>query len=338
MIFFRIQPLYMKLNYLMLTDKNIQSFFVMLCMLALFSACNPDKQYDPENTPAGETDFECSDDSAIEKAHNAPKTASFYKTLKNGIRMHVYDYNPKMPHPDIGDIIQLHMDYYHKDSLLFSSREVPGDFKMQINEPKYPGSVYYGLLQLHKNDSAELIVEATGFYKYTKDLIKLPEFIELSDSLRFFVRVVDVIRQTEFQDMQEEKLEDIRRKEVSDIRKYMIDHELDAKEMGDRIFREIHTKGKGQEIQGDSKVRIHYIGMFLNDTPFSDTKKDGKPFTFDMSKNQVIPGLEKGLSGVREGSRLTLIIPFDEAYGSHKEGPIPPYSTLVFNIEVLEVK
>ncbi|MGM0649330.1 MAG: FKBP-type peptidyl-prolyl cis-trans isomerase [Bacteroidota bacterium] len=307
-------------------------------MAALFGACKSDKQYDPDDTPVQETDIEYSVDTTKEKGHKAPKNASFYKTLKNGIRMHVYDYNPKMPYPDIGDIVQLHMDYYHKDSLLFSSREVPGDFKMQINKPKYPGSVYYGLLQLHKNDSAELIVEATGFFKYTKDLVKLPEFIEMSDSLRFFVRIVDVIRQSEFQAMENEKLEDARRKEDSDIRKYMLEHELDAEEIGDRIYRIIHTKGKGQEIQPDSKVSIHYIGLFLNETPFSDTKKDGKPFTFDMSKSQVIPGLEKGLTGVREGSRLTLIIPFDEAYGPHQEGPIPPYSTLVFNIEVLDVK
>jgi len=70
----------------------------------------------------------------------------------------------------------------------------------------------------------------------------------------------------------------------------------------------------------------------------SVVNEEKPPFTFDMGKNTVIPGLEKGLIGVKKNGKLTLIVPFDQAYGPHQEGPIPPYSTLVFNIEVLKVE
>jgi FKBP-type peptidyl-prolyl cis-trans isomerase FkpA len=322
----------------MLTKKTCIAGIFFLGWIVITTSCKPDKRYDVNETPAIDSGVNKLEKKDTASHPGSPAPAPFYKRLKNGIRLHVYAYHPNLPYADIGDVLHLHMDYYLKDSLLFSSREVPGDFKMMLTKPKYPGSINYGLLQMHEKDSAEFIVEATDFFTYTKELVNIPDFVSPGDSLRFFVKIIDLIPNTEFQTKQDKIIEEARRKENSDIKKYMLEHDINAEQIGDRIYREIHVQGNGPAINQDSRVTIHYIGLFLNDSPFSDTKKEGRPFTFDMGKNTVIPGLEKGLIGVKENGKLTLIVPFDQAYGPHQEGPIPPYSTLVFNIEVLRVE
>ncbi|MEA3449173.1 MAG: FKBP-type peptidyl-prolyl cis-trans isomerase [Bacteroidota bacterium] len=317
--------------------KTTIASLVLLGWLTITTSCKPDKRYDADKAIATDSSFNETGTKDTTPQQYGPKPAPFYKTLKNGIRQHVHAYHPNNPYPNIGDVLHLNMDYYINDSLLFSSVEVPGTFKMMLNKPKYQGSINYGLLQMHEKDSAEFIVEASGFFTYTKELINIPDFVSPGDSIRFFVKIIDIVPNTEFQTTQEKKIADARQQENSNIKKYMLEHDIEATNIGDRIYREIHSQGKVQEIDEDSRVTIHYIGLFLNDSPFSDTKKEGKPFTFDMGKSIVIPGLEKGLSGVKENSKLTLIIPFEQAYGPYQEGPIPPYSTLVFKIEVLKV-
>ncbi|MFO7880233.1 MAG: FKBP-type peptidyl-prolyl cis-trans isomerase [Bacteroidales bacterium] len=317
-----------------------------LAVLLMFSiACKNSSRYDAEKslsekdsikTPTTDSLSIKSDSTEKNEADDSSKR--FFRTLKNGIRMHVHDYHPENPYPEFGDVLQMSMDYYHKDSLLFTTGEVPGAFKMQMIKPRYPGSIYYGLLQLHEKDSAEFILEAAGFFRYTRELVRLPDFIEKGDSLRFFVKIDKIIPADVYQSEQELKIKDKRKKEQSDIRKYILNHDLEPDLLQGGIYRQIHLQGEGEKITPHSRVSIHYIGLFVDDVPFSDTKKDGRPFTFNMSEEQVIPGLETGLADVREGSKLTLIIPFDQAYGQYKEGPVPPYATLVFNIEVLDVR
>ncbi|HKK67024.1 MAG TPA: hypothetical protein VJ946_02390, partial [Bacteroidales bacterium] len=156
----------------------------------------------------------------------------YYKTLKNGIRMHMHHYNPTGPYPDIGDVVHLHMDYYLNDSLLFTSRDFPGDFKMQIIKPKYRGSIYYALLQLHENDSAELLVEASGFYRYTRELVKLPGFIGRDDSLRFHIRNRKVVPAELYHHKKSGKIREHIKQENSDINKYLLSHDLKAEKIG----------------------------------------------------------------------------------------------------------
>ena len=305
-------------------------------VIFIFACKSENKKYDPENTPAKEEIKKAQADSI--KSIKAPEKASFYKKLNNEIRYHIYDYHPKNSYPDIGDVLFMDLKYFYHDSLVYSSALVPDDFKMRLRKPSYPGSIYTGFLQLHEKDSAEFIIKAGDFFKKTRKLVKIPEGIKPNDSLRFFVRLIRIKPESKYLSELENKYEERRKVENSDIKKYIIKKELNPEVLDDRIRREIHVKGSGKRISENSAVKIHYTGLFLNDKVFSDTRSDKKPFTFRMGQEQVIQGLEKGLLDVKKGSKLTLIIPFEEAYGHEKQGPIAPYSTLVFRIEVIDVK
>ena len=100
----------------------------------------------------------------------------------------------------------------------------------------------------------------------------------------------------------------------------------------------ITNKGTGTiKPNAGDKVEVHYTGKFLNDTVFDSSYKRGKPLPFYIGKGMVIKGWDEGIAMLNEGDKATFIIPPEIGYGNQKMGPIPPNSTLIFNLELLEV-
>jgi len=95
--------------------------------------------------------------------------------------------------------------------------------------------------------------------------------------------------------------------------------------------------GDGAEAGPGSTVTVHYEGWLPNGTKFDSSRDRGEPSTFGL--NQVIQGWREGIPGMRVGGRRKLVIPSNLAYGSSGAGGgmIPPYSTLVFDVELLGV-
>lgn len=96
--------------------------------------------------------------------------------------------------------------------------------------------------------------------------------------------------------------------------------------------------GTGAEAKSGDTVVVHYIGTLQNGTEFDNSNKRGEPFSFTIGEGRVIKGWEEGLVGMKVGGQRILVIPPALAYGENGIGPIPPNSTLVFAIELLEVK
>ena len=97
--------------------------------------------------------------------------------------------------------------------------------------------------------------------------------------------------------------------------------------------------GKGIEINNHFKITVNYRGTLENGNEFDSSFKRKQPFVFQIGLRQVIPGWEKGLMGMRVGGKRTLKIPPNLGYGSKGAGDlIPPNSTLIFDIEIIDVK
>jgi FKBP-type peptidyl-prolyl cis-trans isomerase len=96
--------------------------------------------------------------------------------------------------------------------------------------------------------------------------------------------------------------------------------------------------GDGVEVKKGDTVSVHYIGTLQDGTEFDNSKKRGQPFEFTVGGGQVIKGWDEGLVGMKVGGSRILVIPAEMAYGERGIGPIPPNATLVFAIELIEVK
>ncbi len=101
---------------------------------------------------------------------------------------------------------------------------------------------------------------------------------------------------------------------------------------------EVLVEGDGEKPSKDNQVTVHYEGRLIDGTVFDSSVKRGEPATFGVS--QVIPGWTEALQMMPKGSKYRLYIPEHLAYGAtpHPGGPIEPYSTLVFDVELLDVK
>lgn len=96
--------------------------------------------------------------------------------------------------------------------------------------------------------------------------------------------------------------------------------------------------GTGEEVATGSSVSVNYTGA-LTDGKVFDTSLGKQPFSFQVGTGQVIKGWDEGLLGMKVGGKRRLTIPSDKAYGAYGAGGvIPPNATLIFDIELLEVK
>jgi FKBP-type peptidyl-prolyl cis-trans isomerase FklB len=99
---------------------------------------------------------------------------------------------------------------------------------------------------------------------------------------------------------------------------------------------EVLATGEGEKPTAASTVRTHYHGSFISGDVFDSSVDRGQPAEFPVSG--VIPGWTEALQLMTEGSKWRLYVPYNLAYGEQgSQGAIPPYSTLVFDVELLAI-
>ena len=113
-----------------------------------------------------------------------------------------------------------------------------------------------------------------------------------------------------------------------------------------QLIRQDDVMGTGAEAQSGRVVTVHYTGWLYDQTrpdrkgnKFDSSRDRNEPFSFNLGAGEVIRGWDEGVAGMKVGGRRTLTIPPDMGYGARGAGGvIPPNSTLLFDVELLEVK
>ncbi|MEN9636957.1 MAG: hypothetical protein RL077_5361 [Verrucomicrobiota bacterium] len=99
---------------------------------------------------------------------------------------------------------------------------------------------------------------------------------------------------------------------------------------------EILKAGEGAFPKANDSVQVHYTGKLLDGTVFDSSVQRGKPADFQL--DQVIPGWTEGIQKVNKGGKIKLYVPPQLAYGDEGNQGIPPSSTLIFEVELLDIK
>ena len=100
---------------------------------------------------------------------------------------------------------------------------------------------------------------------------------------------------------------------------------------------EVLTEGNGATPAASDKVEVHYTGKLIDGTVFDSSVERGVPAMFGVT--QVIPGWVEALQLMKEGDKWQLFIPYNLAYGERGAGAqIPPFATLIFDVELIKVK
>jgi FKBP-type peptidyl-prolyl cis-trans isomerase FkpA len=228
----------------------------------------------------------------------------------------------------------------------WDQRPKDGIHKILLRPSSFKGSLEDALPMMSKGDSASFIVSADSFYLKTMGMPQLPPNLVPGDKIVMNVKLVEikdaktVAAEREKQKSEnEKKFAELEMKSKTDLEKYLVDNKITVKPTESGLYYIEVKKGKGPKIMPGDTVQCWYKGMFLDGTVFNDNTKEPAPIEFPVGVERLIRGWDEGIPKMNVGGKAKLICPYMLAYGPRGDGQmIPPFSTLVFEIEIVGVK
>ena len=242
--------------------------------------------------------------------------------------------------PVEGDFLDVIMVYGLEDSILFDSRDIPD--QQQRNVPMmasvHKADIYEGLAMMHVGDSATFKLVADSVWLKLFRMPKVPPGMDSVDYIYFHVTMNEIINAEEMQAKQEEEQREFREAEKGMRDAYLAANYPDATPTESGLYYIRTNKGSGAKPVPGQTVLVHYTGMLVDGTKFDSSVDRGTPFEFTLGEGRVIQGWDEGLAMMQKGDKGILVIPSDLGYGSRGTGIITPFSTLVFEVELIDFK
>lgn len=231
-----------------------------------------------------------------------------------------------------------------KDSILFDNRKFNSPVQILISKPLYKGDITEGISMMGIGDSASFIISADSFF--TKNINQaLPPFIKAGSKLNFEIKLNKILTKAEYElqiaeakAKQDSLVQKMKNEEPLTMDKFIKDSNLKGRKTSTGLFISETKKGTGAKPSKGNKVKVHYTGKFLNGQVFDSSVERNEPFEFTLGNSEVIKGWDEGIALLNKGAKAILVIPSNIAYGDMGSGPIPPYATLIFEVELIDFK
>lgn len=261
-----------------------------------------------------------------------------YKKTDSGLYYKLHTINKEAASPILGNILTVEMRYYTKDTILFDG--AGRSFPLRLDKPQYQGDFTEGFSLMHIGDSATFIVSADSLFLKTFRLKSLPPFIDSGSMMYFDIKLLKIQTEEELKKEKEIELAQLKAKESLDLENYIKKNNIKAKPLKSGLYYISLKNGKGFRAKAGKTVKVHYTGKFLDGKKFDSSydHPDKKPIEFKLGQGSVIKGWDEGIALMRTGGKATFIIPSYLAYGDRGRGGIPPFSSLVFEVELINVK
>lgn len=228
------------------------------------------------------------------------------------------------------------------------------DIFARVTDDWFPGGINEALLMMHEGDKAVFGISADSVAKYMEPS-QMPQSYKAGEGMRYYyeINLTHILSKEDIAKREADyiaEMEQHKAEEQQLIDKYVADNKIITKPNENGLYVVVKKNGTGKKSAKGSTISVNYAGYLLNGKLFdtnieSIAKANGgpdnghfQPFALTLGHGMVIAGWEEGLLGLNKGSKVQLIIPSSMAYGANGAGPnIPPYSPLVFDVEVLAV-
>ncbi|MDD3860420.1 MAG: FKBP-type peptidyl-prolyl cis-trans isomerase [Bacteroidales bacterium] len=236
------------------------------------------------------------------------------------------------------DVLELVLSYQTEDGkVLFNSTTSERKYMRKVSKPAHSGGSFEdGLMLLSVGDSATFRIHGDSFLRYSMLYSKIPKEISLDDYIIVNIRVLDIVEREEFDEILSDRYHESEEVEMEILANYLKNANIMTKPTESGLYYIETQKGTGVQAEPGKRVSVHYT-LTLIDGQFIETSLDKEPFSFTLGQNKVIPAWEEGICYMKEGGKATIISPSKLAYGNQKIENILPYSTLVFEVELIKV-
>jgi len=256
------------------------------------------------------------------------------KQTPKGIRYHVIDRKiGNLQYVEINDYVTVRLyTYNYKDSLLAFQ-----EIKDALMEPATsPVDIRDVVPYLAVGDSAVCYLKVDTLVKYAGR--SMPAYLPLGTDVKHCLKVVKSKKKADFELEQSQAGQAQRDTDKSIIANYNQANNLKTMVTASGLHCIVTQQGTGAKPTKGQKVTVHYRGTLLSGKEFDSSYSRNQPFSFTLGMAQVIKGWDEGVALLNGGSKATLLIPSDLAYGTAGAGSdIPPSSVLKFEIELLDI-
>lgn len=234
------------------------------------------------------------------------------------------------------DILSVYFNYRNGDSSFNKSGEA-APIDIQVLESTYPGDVYTALQMMHVGDSMTFALKTKDFFEITVGA-PIPEYL---DSVEYFFLDVKVDSLKSFKELEAKRLaqnEKLKSLEPEKISTFLNENNITTEPLEGGLIVN-HTKvGSGNLIENGNHVDLHYKVKVIDQDWFEDTRARNQTYMHLVGTGRFSEGFDQALLTMKKGGIATIIIPSNLAFGvDGVQGIIPPYSPLVFEVEVVNV-
>ena len=261
-----------------------------------------------------------------------------YKVIHPGLELKLIEIGSDDTGIHPGDYLTVHFTYMTLDDSLFYE----GRTKFRYEGASSSFVIGPAFKDLQQGDSISLIVNTEEYFSKTLKA-GIPTYLVSSKEMKINMRILDVQSEPEFRIEKElflEWVQEFYESESDRIRSYLNDNHLIVEPSATGLYYIPLKRGTGPAVVPGKKLRIHYQGRFLNGYFIDDTYKRDEPLEFVFGTDfYVIDGLEEALLYMKEGGKALVIVPSDLGFGAMGSagGLVPPYTTLIYELEVIKV-
>jgi FKBP-type peptidyl-prolyl cis-trans isomerase len=249
-----------------------------------------------------------------------------YKTIHDGVHIKLISFEDEVQPYPTGNYIKASFEVSDSEGIKFRNYKYI---------PFMPTNKKFDKIFTHfnKGDSLEVLVSSKVFND--NDFGFIANNFN-SDSIKVNIKVHDFLTQEEYSQYLNDKDDELVEQQL--LKQYLLT-EKDVQKVGDIYYSKI-KETTNKNIERGDVINIKYVGSFINGVVFDTTfSEESFEFTYG-TPNQVIEGFEKVLKVLKNGEKAKIIIPSQFAFGDKgsSTGIVPPSSTVIYNIEIINIK
>ncbi len=238
----------------------------------------------------------------------------------------------------VGDFLMVDMIYKNMKDSIFNQNQAGNPFMVEVKESSYPGDIYEAMRMMHVGDSMTFVISTDSFF-ISSLKTQVPNYLDTNSDFFLTIRLNEIKTKAQIEKEKMEEMAKLREMELKSIEAYLAENNIGVSPDSTGVYFISSKKGSGKQVEVGKIARINYKGSVVNGMPFEDTwGAGGEPYNYMVGTSYFGEGFDKTLTKMKVGDRATIIVPSALAFGENGiRGIIPPFSTLVFDVQIEDV-